>query len=116
MRRRSTVSTWTKPAARMPGACAVRNCFHVGPVRRGAGADPGVMQDLPDRGCCDRVAELDELALHTPVSPAGVVGCHADYERADRGCRGRPPGTPPLAVVPLTCDQPPVPGEQRRRG
>ena len=50
------------------------------------------------------------------MSPARIVGCHADYERADRDCRGRPPGTPPLAVVPLTCDQPPVPGEQRRRG
>src|SRR5712671_7660553 len=103
MRRRSTVSTWTKPAARMPGACAVRNCFHVGPVRRGAGADPGVMQDLPHRGCCDRVAELDEFALHPPVSPARIVDGHADNELADRGCRARPPGTPTGRVVPCAC-------------
>src|SRR6266516_6791781 len=40
MRRRSKVSTWTKSAARMPRACAVRNCFQVGPVRRGAGSIP----------------------------------------------------------------------------
>jgi hypothetical protein len=34
------VSTWTKSAARTPQACAVRNCFQVGPLRRGAGPIP----------------------------------------------------------------------------
>src|SRR2546430_9856188 len=34
------ISTWTKSIARMPRACAVRNCFQVGPVRRGAGSTP----------------------------------------------------------------------------
>ena len=34
MRGRSMVSTWTKSTARMPRACAVRNCFHVDPFRR----------------------------------------------------------------------------------
>src|SRR2546430_2501562 len=34
------ISTWTKSAARMPRACTVRNCFQVGPVRRGAGSIP----------------------------------------------------------------------------
>jgi hypothetical protein len=63
------------------------------PRRAGApwcGADPGAMQDLPHRGGGDRVAELDEFALHAPVPPARIVGCHADHELADRGCSGRP--------------------------
>ncbi len=34
------MSTWTKSAARMLQAWAVRNCFQVGPDRRGAGSIP----------------------------------------------------------------------------
>ncbi len=34
--------------------------------------DPGVVQDLPHCGHRDPVAELDELALHTPVTPVGL--------------------------------------------
>ena len=82
----------------------------------GRGVDPGVVQDLPHRGGGDRVAEPDEFALHAPVPPRRILRRHADHELADRGCRGRPPGTPPAGVVPFACDQPPVPGEQRRRG
>src|SRR5215470_17413193 len=106
MRRSSTVSTWTKPAARMPWACAVRNCLQAGPAGR---TDPGVMQDLPHRGRRDRVAELDELALHAPVPPRGIVGGDADHELANRRCSGRPPRTPLAGIVPFMCDQPPVP-------
>ena len=62
------------------------------------------------------MAELNEFALHTPVPPARIVSCHADHELADRGCRGRPSGTPPAGVVPTAGDQPPVPGQQCRRG
>jgi hypothetical protein len=115
MRRSSTVSTCTKPAARMPRACAVRNCLQVGPGRRGCWIDPGVMKDLPHCGRRDLVAGLDELAVHAPVAPGGIIHRHADHERADRGCRGRPSRTPPARIIPSTCDQPPVPGEQRRR-
>jgi hypothetical protein len=82
----------------------------------GRGIDPGVVQDLPDRGGCDRVAEPDKLALYPPVPPPRVVRRDADDELADRGCRGRPPGTPPAGVVPFAGDQAPVPGQQRRRG
>jgi hypothetical protein len=99
------VSPWTKSTARMPRAWAA-----------GRGVDPGVMQDLPYRGGTDPVAEPDELALHPPVPPRRVICCPADHELADRGCRGRPPGTPPARVIPLACDQPPVPGEECRRG
>ena len=62
------------------------------------------------------MAELDELALHAPVPPGRVVRRDADHELADRGCRGRPPGTPPVRVIPFACDQAPMPGQQRRRG
>ena len=62
------------------------------------------------------MAELDEFALHPPVSPGRIVDGHADNELADRGCRARPSGTPTGRVVPSACDQLSVPGEQRRRG
>ena len=109
------MSTRTKLTARMPQAWPVRNCFQVGPLRRGHGIDPGVMQDLPDRGRCDWVTEPDQLALHPPVPPRGIIGRDADHQLADRSCRGRPPGKPAAGVVPLAYGQPPVPGEQRRR-
>src|SRR5207247_5109596 len=51
-------------------------------------------------GCCDRVAEPDEFALHPTVPPGRVLRRDADRELADRGCRGRPSGTPPARVVP----------------
>ena len=89
------------------------------PGRAGAAwcrVDPGIMQDLPHRGCCDRMAELDEFALHPPVPPARIVGRNAEYELADRGCRRRPPRTSAAAgVAPFASDEPPMPGEQRRR-
>ena len=99
-RLRSTLSTWTKSTARMPRACAVRNCFHVGPVRRSM-AHPGIMQHLPNGGGGDRVAEFDEFALHAPVPPHQIVRGDADHERADGGCRGQPTGTASAGVVPF---------------
>ena len=85
-----------------------------GPVRRGAGPIPASCMIY--RGGRDRVAEPDEFALHPPVPPRGILRRDADHELADRGCRGRPSGTPAADVVPLACDQPPVPGEQGRPG
>jgi hypothetical protein len=38
----------------------------------GCGADPGVVQDLPDRRGSDRVAEFHEFALHAPVPQVGL--------------------------------------------
>jgi hypothetical protein len=37
----------------------------------GRGIDPGVVQDLPDGGGRNLVAEPDELASNPPVPPAG---------------------------------------------
>src|ERR1019366_4032189 len=113
MRRSGTVSMWAKPAARMPRAWAVRNCFQAGPLPR-------------DRSRC-RAGSAAPWRLRSggrawqahPVpggAPPRVARRGADDELADRGCRGRPPGTPPAGVVPFAGDQPPVPGQQRRRG
>ena len=55
------------------------------PGRAGAawcGIDAGVVQDLPDRGCRDPVAELDQLPLHPPVPPGRVLRRHADHQLA----------------------------------
>jgi hypothetical protein len=41
------------------------------PLTAGRGADPRVMQDLPDRGGRDRVAEPDQFALHPAVPHVG---------------------------------------------
>ena len=96
-----------------------------GPGRSGTASRPGRCgeargrspghADLPDRGRCGGVAEPDQLPLHPPVPPHGIIGRDANHQLADRSCRGRPPGTPAAGVVPLAYDQPPVPGEQRRR-
>src|SRR5215470_316877 len=102
MRRRRTVSTWTKSAAMMPRARAA-----------GRRVNPGVMQDLPHCGGRDLVAESDEFALDAPVTPRWIVRGDADDEFPDRGWRGRPSG--PLGrVIPFATDQPPVPGQERR--
>jgi hypothetical protein len=63
-----------------------------------------------------QVAEPDQLALHPPVPPRGVLRRDADHELADRCRRGRPPGTTTARIVPLMRDQPTMPGQQRRRG
>jgi len=83
------------------------------PVRR---ADPGVVQDLPDRGGCDVMAEPHQLALDAAVTPARVICGDADHELADRGCRARPSGTPSAGVVPFPGGEAAMPGKQRRRG
>jgi len=115
IRRSSTVSTGTKPAARMPRPCAVSNCLHAGPVRRGAGSIRASGRICHTVDAAIRWPSLMSSALHAPVAPGGIVRGDADHELADRGCRGRPSGTPSARIVPFTCDQPPVPGQQRRR-
>jgi hypothetical protein len=46
----------------LPGQACAAGCW----------ADPGIMQDVPDRGGGDRVAELDEFALHAAVPRRGA--------------------------------------------
>jgi len=109
------VSTWTTSAARMPRALRGRELLPGRARAARCGIDPGVVQDLPHRGGGDRVTGLDEFALHAPVPPRRVLRRDAGHEFPDRGWRGRSAGTPPAGVVPLACDQSPVPGQQCRR-
>ena len=54
-------------------------------------ADPGVVQDLPHRGRGDRVAELDEFALHAPMAQAGLsVAIRITSVRIAAAVGGRP--------------------------
>jgi hypothetical protein len=78
--RSSTVPTWTKSAAMVPLAYAVRNCFQVGPAWRGAGPIPASCRICHNGGGCDLVAEPDQFALHPPVPPRGVLRRDADHE------------------------------------
>jgi hypothetical protein len=61
------------------------------------------------------VRTMAQVMPNSPVVASPTPGM-SRRELADRGCRGRPPRTPAAGVVPFARDQPPVPGEQRRRG
>jgi hypothetical protein len=52
----------------------------LGPRRSGSpcrGVDAGVMQDGPDRGGADLVAEAGKFAVDASISPGGVLGGQA---------------------------------------
>ena len=51
-----------------------------GPPRRGV--DAGAMQDGPDGGGADPIAEAGELAVEAAVSPGGVLGGQTENEAA----------------------------------
>jgi hypothetical protein len=111
---------WTRCSPPPPGAVTARSeqlrILFGGPGRRGAGSIPA--------SC--RICHTVEAAIGWPSlasSPctrrcphAGVICCHTDHERADRSRRGRSSGTSAVRVIPLACDKPPVPGQERRRG
>jgi hypothetical protein len=67
------VSGCRKSVAMMPWAWAVRNWRQVGPERCGGGVDAGCVEDLPDCGRGDRVAEAGEFALYPAVASAAVL-------------------------------------------
>jgi hypothetical protein len=107
-RRRKTVSTCRKSAARIAEACEVRNCRRVGDARRGLESGGG--QDRADGALAGAVAETGELALDAPVPPARVLPGQLPGQRADligdrRASRG-------VRVGPFSLDKAAVPGEQ----
>ena len=57
-----------------------------GPPRRGV--DAGGVQDLPDGGGADLVAEAGEFAVDASVPPVGILGGQADDEGAEAGGDG----------------------------
>src|SRR5947209_16478562 len=81
------------------------------PARRGIEAR--VMENLPHGGRRDAVAEPDQLALHAPVSPGRILGCHPNDQLLDRCCGWRTSGLATCGVVPFPRDQPTVPSHER---
>jgi hypothetical protein len=85
MRFSSTVSTCRKSTARIPAACAARNCRHVGPERRGAGSMPAAR----------RISHTVDGAIFTPsfVSSPWIRRCpHSRFSLARRTTRRATPG------------------------
>jgi hypothetical protein len=41
---------------------------------------PASREDLPHRGGGDAMAQPDQFTLHAPVSPGGVLSCHANHQ------------------------------------
>jgi hypothetical protein len=60
-------------------------------------------EDPADSGCADQVAELEQFALDSLISPAVVLGGEPLDERGDLGADRRP--SCPVRVGPLAGDQ-----------
>src|ERR1017187_6753544 len=66
------------------------------------GVDAGCLEDLPDGGGRDLVAEAGQLAKDPPVAPGRVVAGHLQCEPTDRRASARPSrGPAPIGPVPL---------------
>jgi hypothetical protein len=61
------------------------------------GVDAGGVQDGPDGGGADLVAEAGEFAVDAAVSPGGVLGGQADDQGAQAGGDGGSTGSGGLA-------------------
>jgi hypothetical protein len=61
------------------------------------------------------MAQPDQFALHAPMPPGRVLGCHAHHEILDCRGGGWPSGSTASGVVPLSGNQPAVPGQDRGR-
>ena len=59
-----------------------RNCDQVTLQRVGAGSNSGVVEDLPDRGRSEAVAEPGKFAVDAAVSPGWILSCEAQRESA----------------------------------
>ena len=71
-------------------------------------------KDTADGGCADPVAELEQLALDSLVSPAVVLGREPLDQRGDLGADRRP--SHPVRVGPLAGDQAAVPAQDGAGG
>jgi hypothetical protein len=86
------------------------------PGRAGAAGrrvEPGIMQDLPDRGGSDRGGRAGRVRL----ARAGAPRWDCRWRCGSRACGSRLPSRAPMAgVVPFARDQATVPGQQRTWG
>ena len=77
--------------------------------------DPGGVQDLPDRGGADLVAEAGEFAVDAAVSPCRILGGQAEDQGAEAGGDGGSTGSGGLGG-PAAGDQLAVPAQDGGRG
>jgi hypothetical protein len=81
-----TQSTWKESATNLVAACVCRNCRQVVSVcRPSVGGFFCAGEDAADRGYADPVAELQQLTLDPPVSPAAVLDREALDDHGDLG-------------------------------
>jgi hypothetical protein len=78
----------------------------------GRGIEPGVLQDRPDGGGGDGVAESDQLALYPSIPPSGILAGHAQHQGPDRRWRGWSAWSS-VRVGPAAGDELGVPAQQR---
>ena len=81
----------------------------------GRGVDSGGVQDLPDGGGADLVAESGEFAVDAAVAPGGVLGGQAQDQGTDAGGDGGSAG-PGVLGGPAAGDELAVPAQDRRWG
>ena len=77
--------------------------------------DSGVVEDLPDRGRSETVAEPRECAVDVAVAPSRILSCEAQCESAKLSCR-RWPARRSLWLGPVLNDAVPMPTQQRVGG
>jgi hypothetical protein len=78
------------------------------------GVDARRLQGLPDGGGGDSLAESDQLALDTSVTPRRVLPGHPQHQRPDGLRDGRTTGLAPR-IGPAVSDQVGVPAQQGSR-
>ena len=89
----------------------------LGPGRSGSprrGVDPGAVEDRPDGGGSDLVAESGEFAVYASIPPGGILRGQAHDQGADTGRNGRAASADRLGG-PATADELPMPAQDRRR-
>jgi len=74
--------------------------------------DAGGVQDVPDGGGADAVAEPGQFAVDSSVAPPWILLGQLPDEVLDRrACHGAPGGSAAGGVVPFGGDDPAVPGQ-----
>ena len=92
-----------------------RNCRQLVSVcRRRRWWDPVALQDPPDRRGADAVAECEQLALESLVSPARVLPRHPHHQGGEDVVDRWPSG--PVGVGPSSADEAAMPAQDRVRG
>jgi len=79
------------------------------------GIDAGGVQDFPDGGGADLVAESGEFAVDAAIPPSGILVRQAHDHGADTGGDGGA-ACPDRACGPATADELPMPAQDRGRG